>query len=498
MNGSGLVLDFATPRYFDRMLALQLGELAPAGIRLRHLINGDPGGEVEADLLEVPLPVLVENSRQDGDLIGLPVFPSRADTVEGPLELRSVIAIRRGTYDANRWAVRPLLDAFEAARKQGWERLRLTTSPALALPWLVDYTTEDEQRFGGDPYPVGFEENREAMKRARVPLAAFAPEMLDYEASASARELDLGQTVESKTVSCRTIRYLDRSLPIEVGSIANRKATLTPSAGLKGNLPAVLEGEVAVAEVLLGDLFAEAGRGRRILGLPVITARRFAHRMIWIASGSGPTTLDSLAEGRIGFPPGAATAAAWVRELLASAGIEADFETGPLKGRLGPILDRGAEGPTLQEQVLAGDLDALVTPYRVPDENGGNWLRPLLDAPRAMEIEHASRERIVPASNVLAVNRLAVEENPDITTTVVEAFREARTAGRQGLLNEPSTVGLPSVRERMAKTEEIFGRDPYGIGIEQERDSIEAFARQAQHLGLTGEVLDLAEVFVSS
>lgn len=70
------------------------------------------------------------------------------------------VVIRRDVYDANPWVACSMTDAFEQSRRQGQERLRKATSPALALPWLADDIDELDRLFDGEALPIGFESNR--------------------------------------------------------------------------------------------------------------------------------------------------------------------------------------------------------------------------------------------------------------------------------------------------------------------------------------------------
>lgn len=491
------------------MLALQLGELRPRGIDLvfSEVELDRTAADTGLDLVEVPLRTLLEPASQPS-LVGLPVFPARDESERGPLTLRTVIALRREIHETRGWVATALLDAFEAAREAAYSRLKLATSPALALPWLIDGIAADESRFAGDPFPVGFAANRTALERVGEAIArdgvavdleaAFAPETIGHLPAAEA-EAAASRSASGEGVSCRALRYLDRTLSLESGAVSPRGTSFAylaaPSLGRA--FPAVCNGEVEIAEVLLGDLVAElAERADRVIGLPVFPARRFAQRYIWVKAESGLDSLTGLNGRRIGFPPGAATAAAWARALLERHGIEACFEAGPVGGRIGQILDRGAGGTTLPDRLAAGDLDALITPYAIPPEEGGDRLRLLLSDPAEAERAQARDGGLAPISNVLAMNRAAYERNPGAVPALLGAFARAREAGARGLLEEIPSVALPRLGERVRETAELFGReDPYPYGVEANREDLRDFTRNAAAIGCAAREVELAELF---
>jgi 4,5-dihydroxyphthalate decarboxylase len=263
-------------------------------------------------------------------------------------------------------------------------------------------------------------------------------------------------------------------------------------------LPAVLSGEVEVAEILLGDLVAElAERRDRLVGLPVFPARRFAHRYLWVAVDSPARSLADLAGVRVGYPPGGATAAVWTSALLERSGIDARFEPGPLGGALARMLDRGAAGPTLTARLAAGELDAVCTPYAIPPADGGHLLRPLLADPVAAEREEARASGPAPIANVLVMNRAAYERDPGRVPAIVDAFRRARELGRSGLLATPATAALPRIAERIADAEAACGGDPYPYGLEANRHALTTFVRHAAAIGLVAEPPEVAAMFPS-
>jgi 4,5-dihydroxyphthalate decarboxylase len=71
-----------------------------------------------------------------------------------------VIAMRRDAVDRNPWVSHNLYRAFEMSKQRSFERL---LDPALSrypLPWLTLYAERMREKFFGDPFPYGIEQNR--------------------------------------------------------------------------------------------------------------------------------------------------------------------------------------------------------------------------------------------------------------------------------------------------------------------------------------------------
>lgn len=120
------------------------------------------------DALATPYPV---PAAEGGDRLR-PLLGERGDAERawvregGYLPMTTVVAMRRTAGDAGVSKI-ALMDAFEAARQAGQERLRYPGAPAVALPWLEDDLAELDDLFGGDAFPHGFAANVPA-------LSAFA------------------------------------------------------------------------------------------------------------------------------------------------------------------------------------------------------------------------------------------------------------------------------------------------------------------------------------
>jgi 4,5-dihydroxyphthalate decarboxylase len=71
-----------------------------------------------------------------------------------------IIAMRKQILKDNPWVARNLYNAFLESKRRSIERLLDPAVSRYPLAWLPTYARKMRERFGGDPYPYGIEENR--------------------------------------------------------------------------------------------------------------------------------------------------------------------------------------------------------------------------------------------------------------------------------------------------------------------------------------------------
>jgi 4,5-dihydroxyphthalate decarboxylase len=298
----------------------------------------------------------------------------------------------------------------------------------------------------------------------------------------------------------RAPRYLDRTLALETGEVRPTGIELRYEAvrSIGGSFAAVCHGTVDAAEVLLADALAAAAReDDRVVALPIFPARRFAQRYIYVRDESAlgePTDLDGR---RTGWPSGAATAAVWTRKLAAEAHASPDFIEGSMGGLLKPILDRGpVGGDPLPAQLLDGKIDALVTPYAVPDGEGGDRFRLLVREPRAHERTQILNGHGMPISNVVVLRRELYERHRWFPCALLDAFAESQRLGRERMNYFGAlAVGLPFLSTMLEEIDQLFGGEAFRYGVPANRALLEAFTEHAAALGVISRAIPLDELF---
>jgi len=108
----------------------------------------------------------------------------------GIFPIMHVLAIRREVYEANPWLALNLVQAFETAKHQAYERLH-EVSGIYALPWLNNELQDTRAVFGDDPFPYGIEPNRASLNAATL---------YSYEQGLSQRQLTIEEMFARETI----------------------------------------------------------------------------------------------------------------------------------------------------------------------------------------------------------------------------------------------------------------------------------------------------------
>ena len=111
----------------------------------------------------------------------------------GIFPIMHTIAIKRETYEANRWIAQSLTKAFIASQKRTYDDLKESAALKAMLPWLTAHVEDAIALMGEDYWSYGFDaRNRKTLdtflryhheqglsKRKLEPEALFAPESLE-------------------------------------------------------------------------------------------------------------------------------------------------------------------------------------------------------------------------------------------------------------------------------------------------------------------------------
>ena len=138
----------------------------PEGVRLtrvadRSLSDLLAAGDIDCAIIARPPTCFLEGHP---DVVRL--FPDFLDMEEAYFDrtkvwpIMHIIAMQKRVLDANPWVARNLFNAFNEAKRRSLERLLDPAVSRYPLPWLTSYARKMRDRFGGDPFPYGIEENR--------------------------------------------------------------------------------------------------------------------------------------------------------------------------------------------------------------------------------------------------------------------------------------------------------------------------------------------------
>ena len=279
---------------------------------------------------------------------------------------------------------------------------------------------------------------------------------------------------------------------------------------------AVADAPFDVSELSLSSYLMQVSRSEgAYIAIPAFVSRAFHHGAIYVRSDRGIETPKDL-EGRlVGVPEYQMTMALWVRGIL---GDEYGVDFRKIRYRTGGANKPGRkerlalelpddmdvapipEGSTLNELLLAGELDAVIAPTP-PDgfTAGDKAVRRLFADPAAEERAYYARTGLFPIMHVIGVRRTLAAEHPGLAVDLFRAFVEARTlAMREHDLTARSSANrmmLPWFAEEWASTKDLMGDDFWPYGVAENRAELEAVCRYSHEQNLCRKRLSVEALF---
>ena len=279
---------------------------------------------------------------------------------------------------------------------------------------------------------------------------------------------------------------------------------------------AVADAPFDVSELSLSSYLMQVSRGEgAYIAIPAFVSRAFHHGAIYVRTKRGIETPKDL-EGRlVGVPEYQMTMALWVRGILGDEyGVDfrkIRYRTGGAnkpgrKERLALELPedmdvaRIPEGSTLNELLLAGELDAVIAPTP-PDgfTAGDKAVRRLFTAPAAEEWAYYARTGLFPIMHVIGVRRTLADEHPGLAADLFRAFVEVRNlAMREHDLTARSSANrmlLPWFADQWEATKDLMGEDFWPYGVAKNRAELETVCRYSHEQNLSRKRLSVEALF---
>lgn len=267
-----------------------------------------------------------------------------------------------------------------------------------------------------------------------------------------------------------------------------------------------------VCELSMASHIVTTARGdARYVAIPVFLSRAFRHSAVFVRADGGIDTLAGLKGARIGVPEYQQTAGMWVRGMMLDAGVRASDVTWHVGGLNAPgpgeriALDLPAEisvhelaeGETLDDMLLEGRLDAIVSP-RVPRSvlAGDARVRRLFPDLRAAEIAYHRETGYFPIMHALAVRRDVADANPWLPAALFRAFSAAKQARiAEMAMTNVLRVSLPWIAHDLGATMELTGGDPWPYGFARNRGELEAMTKYMRADGTAVREVEPEELF---
>ncbi|MEX2643019.1 MAG: ABC transporter substrate-binding protein [Acetobacterales bacterium] len=317
------------------------------------------------------------------------------------------------------------------------------------------------------------------------------------------------------TVACwnydRAAALLDGRVPVagfRVAPVVLKSEQLFPRAFARA--------EFDVSELSLSSYLLQLSRGEsEYVAIPVFISRAFRHGSVYIRTDRGIEVARDLEGRAVGVPEYQMTLALWARGILQDE-YETDFrrirwrtagtnepgrkERLPL--RLPPEMEVRPlpEGQTLNQRLLDGELDAIVSPTPPDCFVAGNpVVRRLFPDPGAEERAYFRRTGFFPIMHLIGIRRPLVEAFPELPASLFRAFVAAKRVAVEEwdvvVRASANKTMLPWVADAYAEARGLMGENWWPYGVPANRAELEAICRYSHEQSLSDRLMEVHELF---
>ena len=244
--------------------------------------------------------------------------------------------------------------------------------------------------------------------------------------------------------------------------------------------------------------------GSDYTAIPAFVSRAFRHSGFFARAGSGIESPADLAGRKIGVPEYQMTAALWMRGILAdeyavdcekvhwrTGALDEGVRRERLELALPPemVVEPIAQGDTLQDMLLRGEIDGLLAP-KPPKaflEGHPDLVRLIPDFESAEQAYHR-KTGFFPIMHIIGIRKTVADANPALVRALYDAFVAARDKALDRLrsvwLGNANRLSLPWLGASMERTLATLGPDYWSYGFQANRDELATICRYSlqQHL----------------
>jgi len=263
--------------------------------------------------------------------------------------------------------------------------------------------------------------------------------------------------------------------------------------------------EFDMAEVSSCSYIMSRAQGHPWTAIPVFLHRRFRHGFVFINTSKGITKPSDLIGKKMGCKIFTVSAIHWLRGILEHeyglphksmewfAELDEDIEfTFPPDLRIRRLKD----DQTIEDMLLAGELDALISPDLIqPLRDKDPRVARLFPNYKEEEMRYYKKTGIFPIMHVMAIKPELVEQYPWLPISMYDAFEESKALAMKRMEN-PRIVPLAWYREFWEEQEEVLGPDPWEYGLtDRNRHTLDTYVGYFVEQGLIPRRFTLEELF---
>ena len=251
--------------------------------------------------------------------------------------------------------------------------------------------------------------------------------------------------------------------------------------------------EFDVSEMALTTYLTAREHGVAFTALPIFLVRGFHHGAIRYNTRSGIRDPKDLEGRRVGVNRGyTVTTGVWARGILASEyGVDLGRVTWVLSGDehvesyVPPAnVEPARPGGDLAEMLINGEIDAVIgVDLDHPD------VAPLIDDPEKAAVTALEQRGFYPINHLVVVKNSVLQQYPDVTHAVYDAFAEAKQ-------RYVSQLRDGAVADRVyTQVLQTTGADPLPYGVEPNREMLEQLMEYAMDQRILTHPVDIDEMF---
>ena len=237
--------------------------------------------------------------------------------------------------------------------------------------------------------------------------------------------------------------------------------------------------EFDVAELAIATYLTAKAHGKPLVLLPVVVRGKFQHESIVYNAERNQLAPTDLAGRRVGIRSHSVTTVAWVRGILQNDyGVDLDrvkwitFEDAHVAEVSDPAtFERAPAGKNTMIMLVEGELDAAVLTGKDLKHPKFKYLIP---DPEAAAQTWYQRYQAVPINHMVAVKESLLKSSPWVAEEIFRLLAESKQA-----------AGLPAAT----------GIDPFPLGVEANRKSLELVIKYAAQQRLIPRAFAVDELF---
>jgi 4,5-dihydroxyphthalate decarboxylase len=287
--------------------------------------------------------------------------------------------------------------------------------------------------------------------------------------------------------------------------------------------------EMSMSECLIVKERNEPGRWQWS-GLPVFLSKAFMWFSLAVNTASGINRAEDFKGKRVAIPDYPMTAALWMRimfqELYGVQPQDVQWYVGRGKKSHGAILglDRQQlpgislewlnDDQTMDVMLDKGELDAAfgmvprsdheASPFEKVDRYGGTPMEgnPRIrkffpDGGRQIMTDYFRKTGLLPSNHIIVVQQRILAEHPWVAMELFRALQKSKEIAYQRARAMMGTY-LLFEGEDYKQQSQLFGTDPYPLGIKQNQKMLDVLFRSSHEEGLTKKLARIEDIFHST